>query len=357
MLFGGFVCSSIADSHGRKIGLAVGIVIATGGICGELFSTSRPAFSISKLILGIVVGFYLTLGPVACSKFAPLVLREFSTSGVNLGIEIGGLLSKTARLPDPFRAGGSSTQDPVNALRLRDRSRQENRSISATIQAEAQQEQPSYISAFKGTDCIRTLISMGLFVAQQAVGIVFVFTFAPYSFQLAGLSTADSLNFGVGISACGVVGNVSACLLLIRFVAASCLSVVWAAARSSSSFSDSLTSPAHRLGIGDKVPCDDLRLCMLYLPWGDFIRPSRRSLFACTEGLNRSSSYCHQDVLGIVFQIAVPYLVNPDAANLKAKVGLVLGGTSLIATILAFWYIPELKGRTYAKIDQIFIAR
>jgi hypothetical protein len=46
-----------------------------------------------------------------------------------------------------------------------------------------------------------------------------------------------------------------------------------------------------------------------------------------------------------------------NVQNLKGKVGFVFGGTSLIATILAFWYIPELKGRTHSEIDQMFAAR
>jgi hypothetical protein len=68
-------------------------VIATGGIFSEKFSTSRPAFLISKLILSTGFGFYLALGPVTCSEFAPLALRGFSVSGVDLGVGVGGLLS------------------------------------------------------------------------------------------------------------------------------------------------------------------------------------------------------------------------------------------------------------------------
>jgi len=43
--------------------------------------------------------------------------------------------------------------------------------------------------------------------------------------------------------------------------------------------------------------------------------------------------------------------------NLRGKVGFVFGATSLIATALSFWYIPELKGRTYAEIDEMFLRR
>lgn len=43
--------------------------------------------------------------------------------------------------------------------------------------------------------------------------------------------------------------------------------------------------------------------------------------------------------------------------NLKGKVGFVFGGASLLATILSWWYIPELKGRAYSEIDELFERR
>ncbi|KAL2813414.1 maltose permease [Aspergillus granulosus] len=396
LFFGGFVCSAIADRYGRKIGLAVGIVVATGGIFGEIFATSRPSFLVSKLILGIGVGFYLTLGPVTCSEFAPVVLRGLSTSGVNLGIGVGGLLSKsvtrgfgtrsdewafrapfTAQLffsliliaplyfapESPWflvRSGQIEKARKTLTLLYSSESEAEKRiaGIFATIRSEAQMEQPSYMSAFKGTDRIRTLISMGVFVAQQAVGIIFVLSFAPYLFQLAGLSVADSLNFGVGISACGIVGNVTAWFvvnrigrrLLFTCGVGGCSLVLWLIG-----FLDLAKTQSAKWGQG--------ALCVVYayiyyLTLGavSFVllgEVSSLALRARTTALATAT----QAVLGIVFQIVVPYLVNPDAANLKGKVGFVFGGTSLIATILAIWYIPELKGRTHSEIDEMFFRR
>lgn len=104
-----------ADRVGRRLALAVGVVITCGGIFGELFSTARAAFLISKLILGVGLGFYLTIGPLYSSEasyvqyhdlrimsltrsqqVSPVVLRGITTAGVNLGIVIGQLLSNAA---------------------------------------------------------------------------------------------------------------------------------------------------------------------------------------------------------------------------------------------------------------------
>jgi MFS family permease len=83
--FGGFLCSWLADRAGRKRSLLCGVIVCTGGAFGEIFATTRAAFLVSKLILGVGLGFYLTLSPLMCSEIAPAVLRGLSTAGVNLG--------------------------------------------------------------------------------------------------------------------------------------------------------------------------------------------------------------------------------------------------------------------------------
>lgn len=93
ILLGGFACSTLADKMGRRAALLCGILFCTGGAFGEMFSLSKGAFLASKLILGVGLGFYLTIGPLACSEIAPVVLRGISTAGINLGIAIGQLLS------------------------------------------------------------------------------------------------------------------------------------------------------------------------------------------------------------------------------------------------------------------------
>lgn len=72
--FGGFLCSMAVDRIGRRMGLAVGVLISCGGVFGEMFSTARISFLISKLILGVGLGFYLTIGPLYSSEVCVLLL-------------------------------------------------------------------------------------------------------------------------------------------------------------------------------------------------------------------------------------------------------------------------------------------
>lgn len=66
--FGGFLCSWVADRIGRRPSLLIGVIVCSGGIFGEIFSHTRVAFLMSKFVLGLGLGFYLTIGPLTCSE-------------------------------------------------------------------------------------------------------------------------------------------------------------------------------------------------------------------------------------------------------------------------------------------------
>ena len=66
--FGGFICSYVADAFGRRAALLAGILLVAGGIFGEVFATANGAFLVGKMILGVGLGFYLTVGPMYCSE-------------------------------------------------------------------------------------------------------------------------------------------------------------------------------------------------------------------------------------------------------------------------------------------------
>ncbi len=61
-----------------------------------------------------------------------------------------------------------------------------------------------------------------------------------------------------------------------------------------------------------------------------------------------------QALVGIFMTVAIPYLINPDEADLGGKLGFFFGGLSV--PCLIWWYlrVPEMKGRTYEEIDIMF---
>jgi len=61
-----------------------------------------------------------------------------------------------------------------------------------------------------------------------------------------------------------------------------------------------------------------------------------------------------QAIFGIVMTVAIPYMINPDQANMRGKLGFFFGGLSMISFVWAWFRVPETFGRTYEELDLMF---
>jgi MFS transporter, SP family, general alpha glucoside:H+ symporter len=61
-----------------------------------------------------------------------------------------------------------------------------------------------------------------------------------------------------------------------------------------------------------------------------------------------------QGVLGCVMTVAIPYMINPDQANLQGKLGFFFGGLAFLCFAWSYLRLPETKGRTYEELDILF---
>ena len=52
-----------------------------------------------------------------------------------------------------------------------------------------------------------------------------------------------------------------------------------------------------------------------------------------------------QATAGIVMTIAIPYLINPDEANLRGKLGFFFGGLAVLCLCWAWFRVPETRGK------------
>lgn len=55
-----------------------------------------------------------------------------------------------------------------------------------------------------------------------------------------------------------------------------------------------------------------------------------------------------------VTSFTIPYLINAPYANLGGKVGFVYGSICWASVVVAYFCIPELKGRSLEEVDQLF---
>ncbi|KAJ4301801.1 hypothetical protein N0V90_003895 [Kalmusia sp. IMI 367209] len=59
-------------------------------------------------------------------------------------------------------------------------------------------------------------------------------------------------------------------------------------------------------------------------------------------------------IAAIFTNFVLPYLYNPDAADLKAKTGFVFTGCCVVAAVATWIVVPEMKGRSVGEIDRLF---
>ena len=58
-----------------------------------------------------------------------------------------------------------------------------------------------------------------------------------------------------------------------------------------------------------------------------------------------------------MWSFVLPYLFNPDKANLGGKLGFVFGALCFPCIAFLWWYQPETRGRSYEELDEMFMKR
>jgi hypothetical protein len=61
--------------------------------------------------------------------------------------------------------------------------------------------------------------------------------------------------------------------------------------------------------------------------------------------------------IGVMWSFVLPYLFNPDRANLGGKLGFVFGGLCFPSIVFVWWYQPETRGRSYEELDEMFVKK
>jgi SP family general alpha glucoside:H+ symporter-like MFS transporter len=56
-----------------------------------------------------------------------------------------------------------------------------------------------------------------------------------------------------------------------------------------------------------------------------------------------------------MWAFVIPYLFNPDQANLGARVAFIFGAFAVLSTVYLWIYQPETSGRSFAELDEMFM--
>lgn len=58
-----------------------------------------------------------------------------------------------------------------------------------------------------------------------------------------------------------------------------------------------------------------------------------------------------------MWAFVIPYLFNPDQANLGARVAFIFGAFAVVSTIYLWSCQPETSGRSFAELDEMFVKK
>ncbi|KAI8723009.1 MFS domain-containing protein [Fusarium sp. LHS14.1] len=388
---------------GRKFSLMIGSIISAGAIACIFFShlppepdTKRVVITVGLTFQGFTVGIIKTTCLTWVSENAPTALRgpamalfpTFTLIGQLIGAIVvyavnqmgskngylGAFGSQWILVLGPFTLSCLMPESPAHLIRTN----QEERAIRSatrlfgpkmnpysalekireTIEEEkATTASVSYWACFKGSNLRRTMIVILANVIPALFGLELLSN-ATVFLQSIGMASGPSLLIMIGGIIAGMVANGIGFWLLSRtgrrsmtIVSMAIASLLWGVMGISGFWSGpALTWLAAGLMISVIVVCGLGCWPAGYAIMGETSSLQLRSL---THGIGSVAS----QAASITLAVLLPMLFSKDKAALGAKTAFVFCGLCIIGVVLAWLWIPEMKGRSMIELDHMFEMR
>ncbi|KAF6824322.1 MFS alpha-glucoside transporter [Colletotrichum plurivorum] len=229
--------------------------------------------------------------------------------------------------------------------------------LLATVEHEravaAEQKRESWHAIFRGTDGLRTLISLWTNLSQQFIGLTLFATFGTYFFQQAGLkdpflikAITSSINIATIIITIFVADRLGR-----RWIGCGGITVCWVSC-----------VVIGIMGVVRKTEATTyvfvLFACFWNIGmtasgaagWGYIGEISSQRLRPYTAGFGAACT-C---VVGIVMNVLVPYMVNANKWDWGLKTGWFYAGVGLPFAVGMWLLVPDTAGRSAAELDELF---
>jgi len=393
-LIGVFLAGPITSRIGYRLATLLGLMLLNAMIFISYFANSLPVFFAGQLLEGIPWGIFIANAPAYCSEIVPLRLRAPATQMLQMFWAIGSIIvgavtyvyntheDKNAykiplalqwMFPTPLAIlmffapespwwlvrKGREAEALRSVERLGRLSSTQNvetvAMIRRVVELEKSETAPSYTELFKGSDLRRTLIVCLIYASQNLSGNL-IANQAVYFFEQAGISTNLAFVLGLITSILQMIFVMLSWILTTYFGRRSlylwgtgfntlllvCLGIAASVGKSTSA---SLAQAS--LGLIVSVT---FTLAAAPVSWVVIGETSAIRLRPLTTGIGRATYY----IIEIPCIFLASFMLNPTGGNLGGKCGYVWGATGLICFVVAFFGLPEMKGRSYREIDILF---
>ncbi|RWA10274.1 hypothetical protein EKO27_g4827 [Xylaria grammica] len=393
-LIGVFLAGPLTSRIGYRWATFTGLMFLNAFIFVFYFANSLPVIFVSQLLEGLPWGIFIANAPAYCSEIVPIPLRAPATQMLQMFWAIGSIIvGAVTYVYNPVRNESAfkipialqwifptplailiylapespwwlvrkgRLEEAANAVgRLGRRSRlnvTENVAMMRrVVELEKTEKEPNLVELWKGTDLYRTLIVCGVYAAQNLTGNL-IANQAVFFFEQAGVGTNTAFALGL------ITSGLQWIFVMLSWILTSYLGrrtiYLWGSAFNvvllialgvAGSVGASIAASNAQASLG-------LIISVLFTlgpapaSWVIIGETSSIRLRPLTTGVGRASYY----IVEIPLIFLSSYLLNPTGANLGGKCGYVWGGTGLFCFVVAYFWLPEMRGRSYREIDILF---
>ncbi|GKT59928.1 alpha-glucosides permease MPH2/3 [Colletotrichum tofieldiae] len=395
-VFGLIIAGWTADRYGYRVTTMGFLVLMIAFIFVLFFAPNVQVLVLGEVLCGIPWGAFQSVTPAYASEVAPVVLRPYLTTFINMCWVIGQFFSAAVNKgsyhhkdewayripfgvqwvwPVPILIGLFFApespwwyvrhNDKAGAkralLRLTSRN-QPNFNPDETIamiehtneMEKRVKEGVTYRDCFRGVDLRRTEIVIGIWLVQTLGGQNLMGYFS-YFLTQAGMDPGNSFSLSMGQYALGMVGTAGSWFLMHRI------------GRRTIHFSGLCAQFALLLIVGclsfsgsnASVWAIGAMLIIFTFVYDFTVGPVTYSLvseLSSTRLKNKTivMARAGYNASNIFVNVMTNYQLSSTAWNWGARTALFWAGTCLLSSIWVYFRVPEPKGRTYAELDLLF---
>ncbi|RSL57024.1 hypothetical protein CEP53_006609 [Fusarium sp. AF-6] len=396
-VIGTFSAGYLADKLGRKPIIGVSIALSFVAIAIEFIATTPAMFFGGKFLNGFLTGIILSVAVTYVGEVTPMAIRGFFTCLTALMMTIGPLtaaiiVDNTGNIDSPwaYRAIFCSQfgfagiciifapfmpESPVWLLSVGKADKAERAlrrlgysgtgldmrisQIQTTLdKAREEAAGATYLDCFRRSNLRRTIISIMPLAIQALGGVYFVASYGTYYIQLAGYSTAASFKLQIAQHGLSMAGNICSWFLVDRvgrrpltFWGTFSVTLILLIAAGLATEG----SPGAIKG--------SVALIVLYNFFYNISIGATAYTLLCEVATSRlrvktvSIGIALQYTIFCVWAFVIPYMFNPDQANLGAKTAFLFGGLGVLCLVYLWFYQPETAHRSYEELDELFMKK
>ncbi|KAJ4265335.1 hypothetical protein NW762_004620 [Fusarium torreyae] len=388
-----------ADRYGYKMTIVGSLVLMIAFVFVLFFAPNVKILVLGEVLCGIPWGAFQSVTPAYASEVAPVVLRPYLTTFINMCWVIGQFFAAAVNKgsvnrddewayripfgvqwvwPVPILAGvifapespwwyvrkGNRAAAKKSLLRLTS-PQQPNFNADETIAMiehtneleKNLKEGISYRDCFKGIDLRRTEIVVGIWLVQTLGGQNLMGYFS-YFLTQAGMDASNSFSLSMAQYALGMVGTFGSWFLMHRVgrrtihFTGLCSQLIILIIVGSLSFSKDNAS----------VWAIGAMLIVFTFVYDFTVGPVTYSLISELSSTRLKAktivmARAAYNASNIFVNVMTNYQLSSSAWNWGARTAYFWAGTCLFSAIWVYFRLPEPKGRTYAELDVLFEQR